>query len=163
MVILQRVCWKIKLYKVVGVILIENVSDILFHGDNKFVIIVSGGNFSEKTDSDTVDSTKKSLVQTGRFLTLPPPGETSWSELTWLVRSGISGFPRNSVYPKSCRCSSKRSKRVQGGVLFDCAGFQSSSVLNHDRMVSWKGWTACPLTVLASKTVGGQWMDREVE
>ena len=66
----------------VGVILIETVSEILVHGDNKFVIIVTGGNFSEKTDSDTVDSTKKSLVQTGRFLTLPPPGETSWSELT---------------------------------------------------------------------------------
>jgi hypothetical protein len=96
------------------------------------------------------------LVQTGRFLTLPPPGETWGSGLTWLVRSGISGFPRNSVYPKSCRCSSKRSKRVQGGVLFDCAGFQTSSVLNHDRMVSWKGCSTCPLTVLASKTVGGQ-------
>ena len=140
----------------VGVILIETVSEILVHGDNRFVIIVTGGNFSEKPDPDTVDSTKKSLVQTGRFLTLSLPGDPSRSVLTGSVGSGISGFPRNSVYPKSCRCSSKRSKRVQGGVLFDCAGFQSSSVITHDRMVSWKGWTACPLTVLASKTVGGQ-------
>ena len=95
-----------------------------------------------------------SLIKVGEVLVSLTPVETWGSGFTWLVRSGISGFPRNRVPPKSCRCSCRRSKRVQGGVLFDCAGFQASSVLNHDRMVSWQGWTACPLTVVASKTVG---------
>ncbi len=37
----------IKLYKVVGVILIENMSDILVHRDNRFGIIVTGGYSSD--------------------------------------------------------------------------------------------------------------------
>jgi hypothetical protein len=47
-------------------------------------------------------------------------------------------------------------KTCARGVLFDCAGFQVSSVITHHRMVSRKRETACPLTVSASKTVGGQ-------
>ncbi len=110
------------------------------------------------------------------------PGEIVGAGLTWLVWPGISGSRKNSVppvnhrgqgwpawldqgcpdplgpeYPPKLReCSCRRSKRVQGGVLFDCAGFKASPVITHDRWVPWKGWTACPLTVSVSETVGGQ-------
>ena len=97
--ILRLVWWKIKCYRLVGVILIETVSEILVHGDNRFGIIVTGGHFSEEFGLCSVEWTKKVLGQTGQVLVSLTPSRIVWAGLIWIVCPGMSGYPRNNVHP----------------------------------------------------------------
>ena len=148
--------WNIKLYKVVGVILIENVSDILVQRDNRFGIIVSRGHFSEEFGVGSVYLTQTLWLRWVKC----------WFHLPQLKHGGQDwpdqfhqGFPDSTgtAYTPNHVDARANDQNVCKGVFCSIAlASKRPTVISHHRMVSRKGWTACPLTVVASKTVGGQ-------
>ena len=61
------------------------MSDILFHGDNRFGVIVTGGYSSEEFGLGSVCLTQKPLIKMGEVLVSLTPSEIVGSGLTWLV------------------------------------------------------------------------------
>jgi len=140
----------IKLYKVVGVILIENMSDILVHRDNRFGIIVTGGYSSEEFCLGSVCLTQNSLIKMGEVLVSLTPGEVVGSGLTWLVGSGIFESRKNNVHPQTTSMVVPTIKTGAMGCFVRLRWLLGVSG-DHPRPFGlWKGWTACPLTVSAS-------------
>lgn len=153
-IILQWFCWNIKLYKVVGVILIENRSDILFHRDNRFGIIVTGGYSSEEFGLGSVCLTQNPLIKMGEVLVSLTPGEIVGAGLTWLVWPWMPGSLRDIVHPQTTWMLVPTIKTCARGCFVRLRWLLGVSG-DHPRPFGlWKGWTACPLRVLGSKTVG---------